>query len=126
MLAIVMETGYKVSWEKTYLVQNKIKCLGVDLDGKAVFAGVLLETCSQIQTINGAWNLPERGWSILHKPLNPKTWNSLQKRPHWHFSNDCDAASQLRGSTGCASVDSANTVNMGVKVLCQQEGCEWS
>ena len=53
MLAIVMETGFKGSWEKTYLVWNKIKCLGVDLDGKAVFAGALLEICSQLQTSNG-------------------------------------------------------------------------
>lgn len=53
MLAIVLETGFKVSWEKTCLVQNKIKCLREDLDGKAVFAGALLETCSPLQTSNG-------------------------------------------------------------------------
>lgn len=49
MLAIVLETGCKVSWEKTCLVQNKIKCLREDLDGKAVFAGALLETRSPLQ-----------------------------------------------------------------------------
>lgn len=49
-----METGLKVSWEKTYLVQNKRKCPGVGLGGKAALAGALLETRSQLQISNSA------------------------------------------------------------------------
>lgn len=39
-----METEFKINWEKTCLVQNKMNCLEVDLGEKADFAGALLET----------------------------------------------------------------------------------
>lgn len=47
-----METGFKINWEETCLVQNKMKCLEVDLCEKADFAGALLETHS-FQTSHG-------------------------------------------------------------------------
>lgn len=93
------------------MVQNKIKCLGVDLDGKAVFAGALLETCSQLQTSNGARDLPEPGCSVLHKPLNPKLGILCRNIPI------VTSAMTVTLPPSCANVDSANVVNMGVKVL---------
>lgn len=54
----------------------------------------------------------------------PPKGSSLQKHPHWHFSSDCNAAAQCRGSTSCVDVDSAsaNIVNTGTKLMSQQEG----
>jgi len=61
-------------------------------------------------------------WTRLVCPaqtFEPHTGNSSEKHPHCHFSNDCDAASKLRGSTGCAGADRpcANTARTGATGL---------
>lgn len=55
-LIIVMETAFKINWEETCLVQNKLKCLEGDLGEKADFAGALLEAHSfQTRVCEPGW-----------------------------------------------------------------------
>lgn len=65
MLAIVIETVLKASWEKSYLVQSKIKCLEVELD---FFAGPVLETCSQLHSSNDGL---QKKTQTTKQPPNP-------------------------------------------------------
>lgn len=74
-----METGFKINWKETCLVQNKMKCLEVDLGGKAGFAGALLGTHS-LQTSHGVGGRLVRAEQTSESP----DWNSVQRIvPAW-------------------------------------------